>query len=45
MECQDIQNDDNIDMQEDQQAKSSENHQLGGSSGGPNADLSSGGQQ
>jgi hypothetical protein len=42
MECQDI--NDNIDMQEDQQAKSSENnHQLGGSSGGPNADLSSGG--
>jgi hypothetical protein len=35
---------DNVDMQEDQQAKSSDNQQIGGSSGGMNADLSSGGQ-
>lgn len=34
---------DNIDRQEDQQARSSENQQIGGSSGA-NADLSSGGQ-
>ena len=35
--------DDNIDRQEDQQARSSDVHQIGGSSGGPNMDLSSGG--
>ena len=44
MDIQDINADDGIDMQEDQQAKSSDNQQLGGSSGGANADLSSGGQ-
>jgi hypothetical protein len=34
---------DNIDRQEDQQARSSDIHHIGGSSGGPNMDLSSGG--
>ncbi len=34
---------DNVDKQEDQQARSSECQQIGGSSGGPMMDLSSGG--
>jgi hypothetical protein len=35
--------DENVDRQEDQQARSSDIHHIGGSSGGPNLDLSSGG--